>query len=52
VPDEVGADDMAHDQRCLFGRRSGCREQRTADFLKTLGLDLRHVTRPPDPITV
>jgi hypothetical protein len=50
MPNQVGADDVAHDKRCLFGRRSGCREQRATDFFKTLGLDLRHrLSLPIDP---
>src|SRR3954454_3769453 len=42
MSDEVGADDMAHDQRRFVLRRSRRDEQRAADFLQTSCGDLRH----------
>ena len=46
VPDEIGADDMAHDERRLVLRRPRRDKQRAADFLETVCGDLRHCQPP------
>src|SRR5260370_24138709 len=52
MADQIGADDVAHDQRRLFFGRAGGDEQRAADLLETFGLYFRHFLLPKKSLSL